>query len=194
MTTAIPGLVKIGKTEVGRYKERMRQLEDNGYKNVTGLKRFFAIELRDYDRKEKLLHDIFSKHRIAKTELFELDKDLLKELLLSFGYEKIIHPEAIKPSEKALDESNRGRPRGKLFSFQGKGLTTGAEINFIDDSSIKATIAGDRDVEYNGKRYKLSALTRKLYTEKGQSNKSGSYRGSQHWERNGVRLKDLPDK
>lgn len=43
MTTAVSGLVKIGKTNTANYPERMRALEANGYYNVAGLKRFFAI-------------------------------------------------------------------------------------------------------------------------------------------------------
>ncbi len=31
MTTAVSGLIKIGKTRVANYKERMRFLEANGY-------------------------------------------------------------------------------------------------------------------------------------------------------------------
>ena len=52
MTTAVSGLVKIGKTGTKNFPERMRFLEANGYYNVTSLKRFFAIELEDYDEKE----------------------------------------------------------------------------------------------------------------------------------------------
>lgn len=48
MTTTVSGLVKIGKTGTVNYQERMRFLETNGYYNVAGLKRFFAIELEDY--------------------------------------------------------------------------------------------------------------------------------------------------
>ena len=60
MTTAVSGLIKIGKTGTDNFSERMRFLEANGYYNVAGLKRFFAIELEDYDDKENLLHDIFN--------------------------------------------------------------------------------------------------------------------------------------
>ena len=60
MTTAVSGLIKIGQTGTSNYQERMRNLEANGYYNVAGLKRFFAIELEDYDEKEALLHDIFN--------------------------------------------------------------------------------------------------------------------------------------
>ena len=38
MSTAVPGLIKIGKTGTSNYQERMRALEANGYYNVAGLK------------------------------------------------------------------------------------------------------------------------------------------------------------
>ena len=54
MTTAVSGLIKIGKTQTKQYSERMRFLEANGYYNVVGLKRLFAIEVADYSEKETL--------------------------------------------------------------------------------------------------------------------------------------------
>jgi len=62
MTTAVSGLIKIGQTGNANFQERMRFLEANGYYNVSGLKRFFAIELEDYNDKENLLKEIFNKH------------------------------------------------------------------------------------------------------------------------------------
>lgn len=59
MSTVVPGLVKLGKTGSDSFQSRMYNLESNGYKNVTGLKREFAIEVEDYDEKETLLDDIF---------------------------------------------------------------------------------------------------------------------------------------
>ena len=38
MTTAVPGLIKIGKTGLDNFEQRMYQLERNGYSNVTALK------------------------------------------------------------------------------------------------------------------------------------------------------------
>ena len=52
MTTAVSGLIKIGSTSNEQYKERMRKLEGNGYSNVVGLKKNFAIEVNDYKVKE----------------------------------------------------------------------------------------------------------------------------------------------
>lgn len=52
METVTPGLVKIGKTGTGNFEGRMYSLERNGYFNVVGLKRRFAIEVEDYDGKQ----------------------------------------------------------------------------------------------------------------------------------------------
>lgn len=75
MSYAISGVVKIGKTRSNQFDNRMRHLEQNGYSNFTGLKRRFAIEVEDYDEKEHMLHEIFSKSRVANTEFFALDID-----------------------------------------------------------------------------------------------------------------------
>ena len=45
MTTAVPGLIKIGKTTISNYSKRMYFLESNGYRNVVSMKRAFAIEV-----------------------------------------------------------------------------------------------------------------------------------------------------
>ncbi len=89
MSTIVPGLVKIGKTGLNNFESRMYSLERNGYSNVTGLKRKFAIEVEDYDEKEQLLDEIFSKSRIINTELFALDIDLVIQLLSSFEGKQI---------------------------------------------------------------------------------------------------------
>ena len=49
MSTVVPGLVKIGKTATSNFESRMYQLEHNGYFNVVGLQRRFAIEVENYD-------------------------------------------------------------------------------------------------------------------------------------------------
>lgn len=89
MTTVVPGLIKIGKTTIDNFESRMYSLERNGYSNVVGLKRHFAIEVADYDEKETLLDDIFSKSRVPNTELFALDIDLVVQLLSSFDGKQV---------------------------------------------------------------------------------------------------------
>lgn len=191
MTTAVSGLIKIGRTGVDNYQERMRNLEANGYYNVAGLKRFFAIELEDYESKESLLHEIFSKHQVGDSELFALDYELVKQLLLSFDG-KIIFPKDIN-KEKEFDEVSKVRKQSERFSFYKKGLKNGDEIIFIDDNEIIAKICGEREVEYGGQIWKLSPLTYKLYEQKGKLNTSGAYQGAAYFKYKDKKLKDLPD-
>lgn len=164
MTTTVSGLIKIGKAGTKNYKERMRFLEANGYHNVTGLKRFFAIELEDYDDKENLLHEIFSKHQVGDSELFALDCELAKQLLLAFDG-KVVYPENVD-KEREFDEIVQLRKQSALFSFYQKGLKNGDVITFSQDKTISATVAGEREVEYGDEIYKLSPLTRDTFSKK----------------------------
>lgn len=191
MTTVVDGLIKIGQTGSQNYQERMRNLESNGYYNVSGLKKSFAIELEDYTYKENLLKEIFTKHRVGDSELFALDYDLVKQLLLSFEG-KVIYPKDID-KEKEFDEISKSREQSAKFSFYRKGIQNGEEIVFIADKDITAKVVGERDVEYGGQVFKLSPLTLKIYQQKGNSNKSGAYQGAAYWQYKGKKLKDLPD-
>jgi len=191
MTTAVSGLIKIGQTGISNFQERMRNLEANGYYNVTGLKNFFAIELEDYEDKENLLKEIFSKHQVGNSELFALDYELVRQLLLSFDG-KVIYPENIN-KEKEFDNVSKVRKQGERFSFYQKGLKNGDEIVFCDDQEITAKVCGEREVEYEGQIWKLSPLTYKIYEQKGRLNKAGTYQGAAYFEYNGIKLKDLPN-
>ncbi len=61
MITIVPGLVKIGKTGSENFEQRMYNLKINGYVNVVGLKRRFAIEVEDYDEKEILIWYLYNR-------------------------------------------------------------------------------------------------------------------------------------
>ena len=92
METVVPGLIKIGKTSSDQFANRMYHLERNGYNNVVGLKRRFAIEVDEYDAKETMLHSLFDKSRLQNSELFAVDVDLVIQLLSSFEG-KQVYPE-----------------------------------------------------------------------------------------------------
>ena len=98
MTTVVPGLIKIGKTGTSNFEQRMYNLEKNGYSNVVGLKRCFAIEVEDYDEKERLIDEIFSKSRVENTELFAIDVNLAMRLLSSFEGKQVF------PTDQSKEE------------------------------------------------------------------------------------------
>ena len=191
MTTAVSGLIKIGQTETKQYQERMRNLEGNGYYNVSGLKRNFAIEVEDYKEKERLIHEVFSKHRVADSELFALDVELVNQLLLAFDG-RVIYPENTN-KEKTFDDVAKTRRAVRLFSFYRKGINDGSIITFRYDSTITAKVVGEREVEYYGTIYKLSPLTHDIMERLGRLNESGAYQGAQYWDYEGVRLAQIKD-
>lgn len=189
MTTAVSGLVKIGRTGTDNFQERMRNLEGNGYYNVGGLQKFFAIELEDYKEKETLLHDIFNKHRVGESELFALDQELIYQLLLLFTG-RVVYPENID-QEKEFDEITEVRQQSRLFSFYRKGLKNGDVITFKDNKEITAKVVGEREVEYGGQIWKLAPLTNKLFQKQGHP--GGSFAGANYFKYKGKILRGLPD-
>ena len=98
MSTSVKGLIKIGKTGLDNFEKRMRILENNGYWNVTGLTREYAIITDKFDEKESLIHEIFNKSRVGKSELFSVDIDLAKNFLSSLKGE-IIYPLGMKQED-----------------------------------------------------------------------------------------------
>ena len=105
MSTVVPGLIKIGKTATNRFDDRMYILEHNGYNNVTGLQRRFAIEVEDYDEKERILDEIFAKARVPGSELFALDINLAIELLASFEGHQIYPKTSTESKNKVFDNA-----------------------------------------------------------------------------------------
>lgn len=116
MSTVVDGLVKIGKTNLDNFETRMYNLEHNGYCNVTGLKRVYAIEVNDYSNKEMLFKRLFSRNRLADTELYSLDVTQVIQLLSSFEGKQIYPKDESKEDifEQATDvEISSELPNGK---------------------------------------------------------------------------------
>lgn len=191
MTTIIPDIIKIGRTQEKQYEERMRNLEKNGYNQINGLKKCFAIKVSNYKNIERLLQDTFYQQRIGKTECFCLDPELVMRLLTAFNG-KIIFP-TDKDTTKEFTELTEVAERNNRFNFAKKGIKEGEIITFIKDKNITAKVKGERDVEYEGYTWKLSRLVRKLFEDRGEVNKSGAYQGAAYFEYKGKKLKDLPD-
>ena len=182
MTTVVKGLVKIGKTGTGNFENRMRELENNGYANVTGLKRFFAIEVEDYGEKETLLHTIFSKSQVKDKELFALDESLVVQLLSSFDGNVVFSREGSKEDtfdavtdelkheerrkQTSLLKKSKGAQKSKSkkspFRFSMIGVEQGEFVAYLYDDNIKAKVLDDSHVEYAGRSWSLSGLAKHL--------------------------------
>ena len=140
MSTCVDGLVKIGKTASCNFEQRMIQLENNGYRRISVLNREFAIEVDDYDEKENLLHELFSKSQVGKTELFSVDINLVKQLMSSLEG-KVIYPKDEKKDEifaqatEVINTKNGMIPNDKYFlksKIKGMNAYVKAELTVID--------------------------------------------------------------
>lgn len=97
----------------------------------------------------------------------------------------------VLPIPEKMRKTNNFKPKeGKHLSFNELQLI-GQNIDFIADPSFVAHVVSDKEVEFEGKRWKLSPLTREIQSRRGQLNDSGAYSGTQYWEYDGIRLADI---
>ena len=157
-TTSVEGLIKIGRTD--NFNARMNILEQNGYWNVSGLKRFYAVRVDDYIEKEKLIHTIFSKSQVANSELFALDKNLAKDMLDAFEGE-IIYPEQPKKQTnvQVIDKKKKKSPT----KFNMVNIPVGSTLVFIKDYTKTVTTVDDiNKVNLNGEVMAISEAAARL--------------------------------
>ncbi len=179
MATAVPGLIKIGKTGSSNFEQRMYNLEHDGYRNVTALKRSFAIEVEDYDEKETMLQTIFEKSRVSDTELFALDINIVTQLLSSFDG-VVIFPKTETKAEVfgAAVDNTKGKllPNG-TYVFQRKKKS--------DNKVVKATAI----ISY-GRWTLLKGSILGITEDAGVPQKAKTFRMSMPIDRNGKLLED----
>ena len=110
---------------------------------------------------DKKLHELIDtlnpKLRLAKNrEFFAMSAEKAYRLL-----EAIVVSSTRKQSQCSGSSGRKQRP---AINFQKCGIPVGAELVFIDDDSVRATVvdAEKNKVEYNGETTSLSPLAEKL--------------------------------
>jgi len=188
MKTVAPSLVKIGKTTMTDYTEHIAEIQRKGYYSLM-LKPLFAIAVEDHEKKEENLKELFKTHRIGDSDMFSLEGDKLKELLMCYEGSVVFSDETDK--QKETQEKELVTERNKRFDFYKRGIKRGGFITFITDETITAIVVSENTVEYNGKIWRLSPLVHSILEKKGQLNKSGAYQGSLYFKYNGVELNKI---
>ena len=177
MTSVVPGLIKIGRTH--DYEQRMYNLEHDGYRNVTGLNRVFALEVEDHEAKEELLHTIFEKSRVADTELFALDVNIVIQLLSSFEG-KIIYP---------VDETKDAMFEEATENKQSKGIPDGRYTlrkKKVSDNKVVHAVVNI----INGRWIIQKGSVLGMHEDAGVSKQAKITRASMPLDANGVLLSD----
>jgi len=95
--------------------------------------------------------------------------------------------ENLKNSNNYSIEKKTGSSR---FSFAEVNLI-GKQITYYDDESIKAEVVADKEVKFEGKKWRLSPITREIETRKQRCTKSGAYWGIDKWMYQGKTLEEL---
>lgn len=107
-TTFYKNLVKIGSTTEDNFNKRMWYLEQNGYKEVVGIRRAFAIKIDNADELETLLKRIMTKIRFDNSELYEMNIQDAVKLFKSFNGEIFfdVIDSIIQIEAKTVDNDN----------------------------------------------------------------------------------------
>lgn len=147
----MPNLVKIGVTD--NVKERIKNLSQR-----TAIPTPFEVEyecmVEDCYKVEKALQAAFAPYRVNENrEFFKIKTAQVTAIL------QLIQTENTTEEATADQAEVKRNPR---FKFLDMKIPVGADLVFVQDNEIKATVCENNNVIHNGKEWSLSALTRKL--------------------------------
>ena len=181
---AMPGIVKIGSTS-RTVKERMKDLDTTPVPIPFAL--HYAIEIEDYENKEKLLHIAFAKDRIRKNrEFFSISSESARAALMALGgietdaelFSSIVDE---KGKESTGDEFSARVPRAPKSTFKLLKIKKGSELVFVRDSEIRCIVVDETNkVSYENSTYSISNLTLMILKNK-YGWKSSNVTGYQYW-------------
>jgi hypothetical protein len=141
---AMPGLVKIGDTV--DLKQRMRDL---GAPSGVPLhfECHYAAEVPDHQKVEKLIHQLFSEHRVnPKREFFRIPPEKALLALQIGGYQEV--QVGVDAAEDAVEKAavEKAKERRKRIRLSAIGIHPGAVLTFSRDESMTAV---DRAVTWS---------------------------------------------
>ncbi|CAM4136905.1 GIY-YIG nuclease family protein [Roseateles saccharophilus] len=174
---AMPGLVKIGRTS-DDVSTRVANLSA-----ATGVplpfECYFAAEVKDCAKLEKVLHQLFSENRVnPRREFFKVEPERVI-LAISIGDFTEITPgdsTVDKEEQEALEKIKARRPKIKLDAI---GIKVGDTLTFSRDENITATVAAGGKIIFKGETLSPSAAALKVLHSLGYKTPSAS--GSEYW-------------
>lgn len=174
---SFPDYVKIGYAH--NIESRLKQL--NRSETIPFAFRVYAVYEVDSELTDKELHQLIDKLNPDLRTIENFDgKERIKEFYAMSPEDAYGLLESIAKISVTQDKLKRLTPEGHdviaeqtaaevresarrgPFRFSDCDIPIGARIEFIDDSSIEATVIDDRRIEYNGETTSVSALAQKL--------------------------------
>lgn len=184
--SAMPGLVKIGKTTRGSVDTRLSELYSTGV--PVPFECAFAGRVEDESKVEKAFHLAFSPYRInSKREFFQIEPEQAIALLELMVVEDVTPQLQIEAENVDIDSKEavkKLKSRRPVQNFVEMGIPVGSELQFSDGEHICKVISGRR-IEYNGEDYSLTALTKNLLST------DRPLQPSPYWSFKGRKLSDI---
>ncbi|MBK7039960.1 MAG: GIY-YIG nuclease family protein [Bacteroidetes bacterium] len=159
---AMPGIIKIGRSNQEDVKYRMSQLYSTGV--PLPFECVYAAKVSNYEKVEKALHIAFGPDRLnPNREFFEIEPSQAKAII------KLMELQNVSPqvaSEKeVVDEIDRdagiafGNKRRPRFNFNEMNIPVGSELVNVTNGEIVKVI-DDRNVDFRGEERSLTYATR----------------------------------
>lgn len=174
---SFPDYVKIGYAR--NIETRLKQL--NRSETIPFAFRVYAVYAVESELTDKELHKLIDRLNPDLRTIENFDgKERVKEFYAMSPEDAYGLLESIAKISGTLDRLQRLTPEGHEvldeqianevretarrgpFRFSDCGIPIGSQIEFIEDSTVKATVVDDRRIEYNGETTSVSALAQKL--------------------------------
>lgn len=174
---SFPDYVKIGYAH--NIETRLKQL--NRSETIPFAFRVYAVYAVESELTDKELHKLIDKLNPDLRTIENFDgKERVKEFYAMSAEDAYGLLECIAKISGTLDRLQRLTPEGHEildeqianevretvrrgpFRFSACNIPVGSQIEFIENSAIKATVVDDRRIEYNGETTSVSALAQKL--------------------------------
>lgn len=173
---SMPGLVKIGFTE--SLEDRIKSLSAHSGVPLP-FECYYAAEVDDMARVERLLHQLFSEHRVnPKREFFRLDAQKVV-IALSLGNFKEVTPGNVVADQEEQAALEKVKERRSRINLEAIGILPGALLTFARDPSRTAIVLSGNRVEMDGETLTLSRAAIKRLNHMGLPTTHAS--GSQYW-------------
>ena len=178
--------IKIGITS--NLSTRLKQLDNTSM--PLPYECYFAVEVENANKVEKLLHEAFDKYRVRKNrEFFEILPESAKSALQLAGGKDVTPNEIIVESSEDRVAFEKAKKQRERFKFSLLNIEPGTILTFAKDSEITCVVLDDRLVKFRDEEMTLTASALIVINEMGYTWSKIS--GPAFWQYNGKGLYDM---
>lgn len=186
---AMPGLVKIGKTDKDDVNERIRQLYTTAVPLPFELE--YACRVDNFSEVESALHVAFGPQRInINREYFSIDPEQAKVILKLLNRQDVTEELTENFSginEVDLEAAKQARARRPNLNFTEMGIPINSILSFMPNPEITVTVIGPRTVRFGDEEAMLTTVTQ------GILKLSYAVRPTPYWSYNNRSLSEIYD-